>query len=131
MLFKDTNNSGDGKNKLKCIGFGFFLFPNFHDPLGFVRPRIMTETPEKEEQLLKCVHRPAPPASTESRGPGTADVWQRKSHTRPGAPGPGRPPPAYLVEGRARVRLGAQRGHGVPVVGARPGGSSAGAPPQG
>lgn len=36
----------------------------------------------------------------------------------------------YLVVGGARVRLGAQSGHGVPVIGARPRDSGPGAGPQ-
>lgn len=93
-----------------------------------VHPRIITEAAKKRTGAVQGVHLSPSPASTASRGPGTrggmagalrlAGLPAQAAH------------PAYLVDSRARVGLGAQRGHRVPVIGARSGGSSAGAAPQ-
>lgn len=76
--------------------------------------------------------------SAGARWPGPGSRSNLTAPVRPGraagqeAAAPARPcAPAYLVDGGARVRPRAQRGHPVPVVGARPGGGGAGARPQG
>ena len=113
--FKDTKDRAKVKSELKCIRFVFFF--KLHDLL--VRHRITTADPEKAGATVKVAYPLCFPVR-----PTPCPVREEESLTRAAHP-------PYLVDGRARVRWGAQGSHGVPMIGTQRWGSGAGARPQG